>query len=43
MDADDGQIQRMRSNAFAMFDRCLDYGTLARRIRQRIGVADGAA
>jgi hypothetical protein len=42
-EADEGDILRMRSNAFSMFERCLAYDALARRLRQRIGVADHVA
>ena len=43
VNTDPSEIPRMRSNAFAMFERRLDYDALARRLRQRIGVPDGAA
>ena len=42
-EADPSELLRMRSNAFAMFERRLDYDALARRVRQRIGVPDGVA
>jgi glycosyltransferase involved in cell wall biosynthesis len=43
LDIDSEEVLRLRSNAFAMFERCLAYDALARRLRRRIGVPDGVA
>jgi len=42
-EADEDDIRRMRSRAFAMFEHCLAYDALARRMRHRVGVPDVAA
>lgn len=41
-EADEREIRRMRSYAFAMFDSRLAYDVLARRLRVRVGVPDAA-
>jgi hypothetical protein len=42
-EADEDDILRMRSRAFAMFEHRLAYDALARRMRHRVGVPDVAA
>jgi glycosyltransferase involved in cell wall biosynthesis len=43
MKEDPSEILRLRNNAYAIFERCLNYDALARRLRERVGVPDGIA